>query len=76
MANVNIIGTNNMTTMHLSYCDKSLPMIEKKIRVLSNFYEIFSVHLSMNEFYYASVISSKNLQIFSWSLNFTFTQSV
>ena len=47
--------------------EKKLP----KIRELSDFNEIFSVDLSMNEFYNASVILFQNLVIFSGHLTLT-----
>ena len=53
-----------------------IPLIEKKspkIKELSDFNEIFNVHLLMNEwmneFYNTSVILPKILSIFSQSLN-------
>ncbi len=67
-----ILGSNNTATIDLLYCNKSLLLIENlkkkkkslKIRELSNLTEIFSDHSLINEFYNASVILSKNLQIF------------
>ena len=56
-----------MATMDLYFCNKSLPLIEKKItknQGIIRFWLIFSIYLLINEFYYASVVLSKNLLIF------------
>ena len=60
-----ILDTNNMDTMDLSFCNKLLLVIEKKIikiKKSSDFNEIFSVHRWI---YNASVILFKKFQIFS-----------
>ena len=61
-----IFGTNNMAAMDLSYCNNSQLLIEKitKIKELSDFNEMFYVHLLMNEFYNARVILSKTWDFF------------
>ena len=68
------LGTNNCNVIDIFYKTKSQALIEKnlpKIRELPNFDEIFSVNLSMNEFYNASVILFKNLLIFLGHLTLT-----
>ena len=65
------LGTNNCDIIDISYKTKSL--IENKlpkIREQSDFHEIFSVDLSINEFN-ASVILFKNFLIFSGHLTLT-----
>ena len=51
-----------MAIFDLLYCNISLPLVEKKspkILELSNFDEIFSVPLLMNDFHWPSVILFK-----------------